>query len=214
MFGSPTATNGFTRGLLQFQDFNVGGCLRVVEAYRRWGVVDPQLTQMALERIQATGVLWLGVSSARYPWMPGTLLSGWFRIAKEHRTPFWGAQILLWLLWAVFLFLHGFAFKGNQPQNKKVLAHFHSQQLCVLCVLLLFFPFFFLALFVSYIFFSVLVFVFLGGGTKTPAVCKTSHALLRCGSKLGHTAGFSLWFHFPGLAPFWGDPIFDHHSPM
>ncbi|CAJ1350897.1 unnamed protein product, partial [Effrenium voratum] len=52
VFGSPTATNGFTRGLLQFQDFNVGGCLRVVEAYRRWGVVDPQLTQMALERIQ------------------------------------------------------------------------------------------------------------------------------------------------------------------
>ena len=28
------------------------------------------------------------------------------------------------------------------------------------------------------------------------------------------TAGFGLWFHLPGLAPFWSHPIFDNHRQV
>ena len=28
------------------------------------------------------------------------------------------------------------------------------------------------------------------------------------------TAGFDLWFHLPGLAPFWSHPIFDNHRQV
>ncbi|CAL1173786.1 unnamed protein product, partial [Cladocopium goreaui] len=44
----------FLRGeaLRQMQDFKWNSCVRFLDAFRRWGIVDPELTAMTLERLQ------------------------------------------------------------------------------------------------------------------------------------------------------------------
>ncbi|CAK9091391.1 unnamed protein product [Durusdinium trenchii] len=44
----------FVRGeaLRQMQEFKWNSCIRLLEAFRRWGIVDPNLTEMVLARLQ------------------------------------------------------------------------------------------------------------------------------------------------------------------